>query len=296
MTGQTASGSAVARRLLGWCLRDLRQEAKFTVKRAAQALEWSEPKLWRIETGLTTVRGLDVEAMCALYDAAPALTQDLMRLARVRGTDVWWQAHGDTVPGGFDVYTRLEEQARALLGYEPWQVPALLRTEAYARALITGSGPGSDSQEEADRLVHECLVGQVLVSRASAPLSVTLILGEALIHCPAGGPDLMARQLRHLAELATLPNIRLRIMPLSAGQHPGLHAGPFTLLRFPPNKGGDESAAAAVYVPGLTGDLYLDEPRDVEYYSAIHAAIFGRALDESASQDLLWSAAKQLER
>lgn len=106
----------------------------------------------------------------------------------------------------------------------------------------------------------------------------------------------MAPQLRHLAELAALPNIWLRVMPFSAGWHPGLLAGPFTLLRFPPNKGSDESAAAAVCVPGLTGDLYLDEPHDVEYYGAIHATIFGRALDESASQDLLWSAAKQLER
>jgi hypothetical protein len=295
MTGQTTSGSAVARRLLGWCLRDLRQEAKFTVKMAALALEWSQPKLWRIETGLTAVRGLDVEAMCAIYGAAPALTQDLMRLARVRGTDGWWHAHGDAVPGGFDVYTRLEEQARALLGYEPWQVPALLRTEAYAHALITGSRPGTGRQE-VDRLVHECLARQVLVTRASAPLSVTLILGEALIRCPVGGPDLMARQLRHLAELATLPNMRLRVMPFSAGQHSGLQAGPFTLLRFPPGKGSDESAAAAVYVPGLTGDLYLDEPHDVEYYNAIHTAIFGRALVESATQDFLWSAAKQLER
>jgi Domain of unknown function (DUF5753)/Helix-turn-helix domain len=295
MTGQTPSGSAVARRLLGWCLRDLRQEAKFTVKMAALALEWSQPKLWRIETGLTTVRGLDVEAMCALYGAAPALTQDLMRLVRVRGTNGWWHAHSDAVPGGFDVYTRLEEQAHALLGYEPWQVPALLRTEAYARALTTGSRPGPGSQE-ADQLVRECLARQVLVTRARAPLSVTLILGEALVRCPVGGPDLTAQQFRHLAELSALPNIRLRAMPFSAGQHPGLRAGPFTLLRFPPNKGGDESAVTTVYVPGLTGDLYLDDPHDVEYYSASHAAIFCRALDESATQDLLWSAAKQLER
>lgn len=35
---------------------------------------------------------------------------------------------------------------------------------------------------------------------------------------------------------------------------------------------------------------------DMEYYSAVHAAIFGRALDEPATQDLVWSAAKQLER
>ena len=40
-------------------LRDLRQQARLKVKAAAAALEWSEPKLSRIETGQTAVRGLD---------------------------------------------------------------------------------------------------------------------------------------------------------------------------------------------------------------------------------------------
>ncbi len=31
-------------------------------------MEWSEPKLWRVETGQTAVRTLDVQAMCAAYD------------------------------------------------------------------------------------------------------------------------------------------------------------------------------------------------------------------------------------
>ena len=77
MTAHTISGSSVARRLLGWSLRDLRQQARLKVKTAAAALEWSEPKLWRIETGQTAVRGLDVEAMCAVYGAPPGLAQAL---------------------------------------------------------------------------------------------------------------------------------------------------------------------------------------------------------------------------
>ncbi len=71
--------AGVQRRLLGQCLRDLRLEAKLPVKRAAVALEWSEPKLWRIETGQTTMRGLDVQAMCAVYGAPPGLAPSLGR-------------------------------------------------------------------------------------------------------------------------------------------------------------------------------------------------------------------------
>jgi hypothetical protein len=48
---------------------------------------------------------------------------------------------------------------------------------------------------------------QLLVTRAGAPLSVTLILSEAVVCCPIGGPQVLAGPLRHLAELAVLPNV-----------------------------------------------------------------------------------------
>ena len=63
----TPAGSAVPRRVLGQHLRELRQQAGLTVKLAASLMEWSEPKLWRIETGQTALRVLDVQAMCTTY-------------------------------------------------------------------------------------------------------------------------------------------------------------------------------------------------------------------------------------
>lgn len=53
-----------------------------TVKAAATALEWSTPKIWRIETGATSMRSLDVEAMCKIYGALPEITEALMGLAK----------------------------------------------------------------------------------------------------------------------------------------------------------------------------------------------------------------------
>jgi hypothetical protein len=48
---------------------------------AAEKLEWSEAKIWRIETGQTSLRSLDVEAMCRIYAAPADLTEALMGLA-----------------------------------------------------------------------------------------------------------------------------------------------------------------------------------------------------------------------
>src|SRR5215469_12027890 len=91
MTPET-TGSTVPRRQLGRHLRELRNRAKMTVKVAAEALEWSEPKLWRIETGQTALRSLDVQAMCNVYGAPPELTEALVGLAKETKARGWWHA------------------------------------------------------------------------------------------------------------------------------------------------------------------------------------------------------------
>jgi transcriptional regulator with XRE-family HTH domain len=61
-----ATGSTVPRRQLGRYLRDLRNSQRLTVRAAAERLEWSEAKIWRIETGQVSLRSLDVETMCKI--------------------------------------------------------------------------------------------------------------------------------------------------------------------------------------------------------------------------------------
>jgi len=56
----STTGSTVPRRQLGRYLRDLRSKERLTVRAAARMLEWSEAKIWRIESGHTALRSLDV--------------------------------------------------------------------------------------------------------------------------------------------------------------------------------------------------------------------------------------------
>ena len=290
---ETRAGSAVPRRVLGQYLRDLRQQAGLTVKLAASLMEWSEPKLWRIETGQTALRSHDVQATCTAYGAPPDLTRALTGLAAQTRADGWWRAYGGTIPDNFSIYTALEDAACALAVYVPGQIPGLLRTEAYARALFSSTGLGGD---EADRLVYDCLARRVLLTRARSPLMLTVALDEALAHRPVGGPGVMAGQLRFLADMGALPNVRLRVVPCAAGLHPGLATGAFSLLHFPPSNRSSDSDPAIVYAEGLTGELYLDKPHEVQRYRDVHAAILACALDETGTQDMLLAAAKDLER
>ena len=123
------TGSTVPRRQLGRYLRDLRNSQRLTVRAAAERLEWSEAKIWRIETGQVSLRSLDVEAMCRIYGAPAELTQGLMGLAKETKAKGWWQAYGDVIPDWLDLYIGLEESASRISWYESGLVPGLLQTE-----------------------------------------------------------------------------------------------------------------------------------------------------------------------
>lgn len=290
MAAETTAGPTVPRRQLGRHLRALRNQARLTTKLAAQALEWSEPKLWRIETGQTALRSLDVEAMCRVYGATAEVTQGLMVLARETKAVGWWHPHDDVIPDWLDLYPGLEDAASRLQRYDPELVPGLLQTAAYAREVIMADQPDL-GEAEVTRRMQARLARQALLIRVTAPLSAEVLLGEAVLRRPVGGPQVMAEQLDRLADAALLPNVTIRVVPLRAGLHRGVLSGPFAILRFPVNGDGQESEPPVVYVPGFTGALYLEQPAEIQRYQEVCTGVAAAALDEPASRALIRQAA-----
>lgn len=289
------TGSTVPRRQLGRYLRDLRNRSRFTVKAAASKLEWSEAKMWRIETGQTSLRSLDVEAMCNVYGAPADLTEALKGLAKETKSRGWWHAYGDVIPEGFDLFIGLEEAASQIAWYESELVPGLLQTEDYSRTIMRAGLPGID-EEEIERRVQLRATRQVLLTRATDPPTYEVVLNEAVLRRPAGGSKVMAGQLAHFLEIGELPHVTIKIIPFSAGFHQGVLAGSFGILRFPRNGDGSETEPPTVYADGFTGDLYLDKPHEVERFDAAFKGIWGTALDEEASKRLIFEVAEGYER
>jgi transcriptional regulator with XRE-family HTH domain len=289
----TLTGSTVPRRQLGRYLRDLRNAAGLTVKDAARGLEWSEAKMWRIETGQTSLRSLDVEAMCRIYGARQDITNALMGLAKETKARGWWQAYGDAVPEWFDLYVGLEAAASRLFLYGQELVPGLLQTEDYARTLIAADNPGVEPAE-IDRRVRLRMARQALISRTIDQPALQVALNESVLRWPVGGTTIMAAQLERLAAASDLPNVSLRVVPFSAGFHPGILSGSFNILRFPLNGNGADSEPPTVYADLYTGALYLDKPQEIERYSDAFTGIWQQALDESSSRELITQAAEAL--
>jgi hypothetical protein len=72
----------------------------------------------------------------------------------------------------------------------------------------------------------------------------------------------MRAQIKALIDATARPNVRIQIVPFSAGGHSATGGG-FSILRFP-----DRELPDVVYVEQLTSALYLDKRDDVDEYAA----------------------------
>jgi hypothetical protein len=290
---EAQAGSTVPRRQLGRYLRDLRGSAGLTVRAAARELERSEPTIWRVESGLVSVRSVEVQLMCQLYGATDEMTKALMALAKETKAKGWWQTYGDVVPEWFDLFVGLEGAADRMSEYEHSLVPGLFHTEDYARTLIRAHNP-EESEAELDRRLQLRMGRQAVLRRSVNPPLLRVVLRESILHSPVGGNAVMAAQLGRLAEVSELANVSLRIVPDAIGGHPGILTGSFTVLRFPLNGGGQDSEPPTIYQEMYTGALYLDKPYEVERFDAAFEAIWEASLDETASRDLIARTAEEM--
>ncbi|NYF59337.1 helix-turn-helix domain-containing protein [Micromonospora purpureochromogenes] len=280
-------GSTVPRRQLGRLLRQFRTEAGVTLDAAAEALEYSRQKIWRIESGLGPVRVLDVKAMCELYHVSPEMTEAMRGLAAETKSKGWWHAYGDAVPSWFELYVGLESAAAHLRRYDESLIPGLLQTRQYALGLFQ---PGSRlSVEERERAVDVRMQRQALLTRRlPKPPRLEAVLAEAVLRRPVGGSSVMSGQLSHLIKASELPNVSIRVVPLAAGPHPGAVAGSFVILDFPATKGGRAAPEpSVVYSESLTGALYLDKPEELAAYESTWKGVDALALGEAESMDMI---------
>ncbi|MEU2614113.1 helix-turn-helix transcriptional regulator [Micromonospora sp. NPDC007271] len=281
-------GSTVPRRQLGRLLRQYRTEAGVTLDAAAEALEYSRQKIWRIECGLGPVRVLDVKAMCELYGVSAEMTEAMKGLAAETKSKGWWHAYGDAVPSWFELYVGLESAAAHLRQYEETLIPGLLQTRDYALGLARLDRP-SAAEEDRERAIEVRLQRQGLLSRRlPKPPRLDAVLSEAVLRRAVGNRSVMIGQLSRLIEAAELPNVSVRVLPFAVGPHSGAVAGSFVILDFPATKGGRAAPEPSVaYSESLTGAVYLDKPDELAAYRAAWKSLEALALDEAQSTDMI---------
>ncbi|WFE52025.1 helix-turn-helix transcriptional regulator [Micromonospora sp. WMMD1155] len=288
MTDET-SGSTVPRRQLGRLLTQLREEASVTLDAAAEALDCSRQKVWRIEKGLVPVRVVDARAMCALYQVPETMGDIVAGLAKETRARGWWHSYGDVVPSWFSLYVGLESSACGLRQYDAELIPGLLQTREYATELFRRKNPTLTADERED-LVQVRLQRQgILVRRLPAAPTLRVVLSEAVLRRTIPDHRAMARQLRHLLDVAALPTVSLRVLPLAAGPPLASETGTFVLLDFPQAVGRASTEPTTVYLENITGALYLDKPTEVAAFEHVWSDLEALAPGEAESEKLITS-------
>ncbi|MFI6240402.1 helix-turn-helix domain-containing protein [Micromonospora sp. NPDC050795] len=278
----TEAGSTVPRRQLGRLLRQTREQAGIGLEAAASDLEWSRAKMYRIESGQTPVRALDVGQMCRLYGVASDMTEVLVSLARESKSKGWYHAYGEIIPRWFELYVGLESAASRIRTYEHALVPGLLQTPQYATEV--GRSRSENSDEEVAKLVELRTERQrILTRKRPAAPTLDVILEEALLHRAVPG---MADQIARLIKADDTPNVSIRLLPLGSRLTQVAVAGSFVILDFP-TSGARSAEPTTVYSEGLSGALYLDRIEEVKAYAAVWKTLTSEALSVPKSRELM---------
>jgi transcriptional regulator with XRE-family HTH domain len=283
-----SASPTVRRRRLAAELRQLRGGQTGTV--VAKALGWSPAKISRYELGRTSYPLDEVEKLLDFYGVAKPRRSQLLALAEEANRRGWWEDYEDAITPEFMEVVGLEAEADSMAMWEMVAVPGLLQTEEYARQImslyqaVVPTPPGI-----LERRVQVRIKRQYVLTR-DPPLELSVVLDESILLRAVGDPDVMCAQLRHLAQLAQLPNVDLRVFRL--GDPPPVVAGSFQIYRFSPvHETG--SLGDVVGVENVHGHLYVDGEADTYLHRLVFKALASAALSTTESQQLILQTAER---
>ncbi|ROO82942.1 hypothetical protein EDD29_0429 [Actinocorallia herbida] len=191
----------------------------------------------------------------------PGHFQWLLQQCRSREAEDWFAEHLDK-----------ERKASQISLAELGQVPGLFQTEAYARAILIEAGSLALEAQLVKRMER-----QQILSRKDPP-HVWALLDESILDRRIGGWDVMKPQLEWLIDLSARRNISIRIVPLSAGWHPGLSSS-FKVL--------DVEGRRFAYTETTGGGRLTADRTEVEGFALRYRQIGAKALPEQISREII---------
>lgn len=273
-----STSPAVERRRLAFELRRLRTGADKTIEQVARHLECSPGKISRIETGIVGAQIRDVRDLLDVYGLHGEERDRLLNLARDARRRAWWHDYAGVLPPESARFFGLEDGAATIDHLAGSAVlPGLLQTEAYARALI---GSANDDPAAIALRIELRRRRQPLLTRPKAP-AITAVIHEAALVALMGSAATMASQLRRLVEVAALPNVTIRVLPLATGAHPAAGTS-FSIFSF--DHPGDPPI---VHFEQLTSSIYRERSKDIAHYREAFAVACGLALPPDESLGLV---------
>jgi len=203
------------RRKLAAQLRRLRTERDLTEEQVAERLVCSPSKVSRMETGHGIATTRDLRDLYEVTDAAER--QRMIQLSYEGKRQRWWQGYDLHY---FATYVGLETEVVGIKYCQSSNVPGLLQTPDYARAMQVVD-VSKIAPERIDQLIDVRLKCQRRFGQ-DPPMRLEVVLDEAVLHRLVGGRSVMGTQLGRLIELSKQPNVTMQVIPFNASAHPAM--------------------------------------------------------------------------
>lgn len=276
----------VRRRLLGTALRRYRENLGYGLDEAAQILECDRSKISRIETGQRGIRAKELRELLTEYGVPDEEQKALLAIAHRGSQHGWWQDYPDVLSAAGQEYVIMEAAATEIMAYDSHQIPDLLQTRDYARALADAD-PGCTSDDQRAHAVEVKLARQRIVLVERSP-RLEFLIAEAALHQVVGGARVMRPQLTLLASLAGTDlsrsagvRVSVRVLPFAAGAY-AAGCGSMAILRFSETQG-----LGVIHLAGLSGGVSLEDQDDLARYARAFAQLRAAALSPATSAQLL---------
>ncbi|WP_327259141.1 MULTISPECIES: helix-turn-helix domain-containing protein [unclassified Streptomyces] len=292
MTVRGSAGPA-GRMQIARGLKALRMRAGLTQSEVAKRAGVSVGTVNRYETwqDRAKLRVPTVSALAETCGASPQEREALVELVRNQQNG-WWMDHPG-LPEVMDPLMSFEDVAEYEHVYANALVPGLLQTPDYALALHRAQDVRAEADAIADK-VDARIKRQAILERSPA-LHLWVVLDDAVLRRPVGGPDVMSAQIDHLSAMAQRPNVDIQVLKFAAGAHAAGSGGHFLILGRDDEKN-PLNSMNVVYLELHKRGLYLDAPTEVQSYKLMFDYLRSQAADTSNGVELLAAARQELIR
>ncbi|MFF0004645.1 helix-turn-helix domain-containing protein [Streptomyces tibetensis] len=193
--------------------------------------------------------------------------------------ELWPHVYREAFPDWSRKFMEYSERAVAIRQYAAHVVPGLLQTGDYARAVLS-VGRTLGSEEQLEERVALRLGRQERLGMPGRP-ELWVVLDEAVLRRPVGGPAVMREQLERLLGTRAERHITVQVLPFDQGEHEVM-GGSLTVLTMP-----DGSEVA--YTEGAHYGQLIEDPDEVRDFALTYDRLRAAALPPLMSLDMIRS-------
>lgn len=280
--------SNLQNRAIGRALALWRKESGLSLTEVSERVGWSSAKTSMMQNALVPIIDVDVVALALVYEVSGSRRKPVVLGAqRARDPLRFDLLGGDASSCVGWTYAEVEAEASYAQVVALDVLPPVVRAPEYETALrsvqaaeaVTRQDHHHYSDAHRERVMQHLSTGPML--------RMDLVVGEAVLRRPVGGPLVMADQLLRLAAFAELPGVRMWLVPDELGAFAGMTS--FSLLSFREDEFED-----VVYLDTLHGGTWLEAERERRPYAETFERLATEALPADDTVERLIEAAQSL--